>query len=434
MKVLFEKGHMVDPSLGIDGPMALLVHDGTIVWVGDEASAQGIDALRIDCGGAVLAPGFVDLHVHFRDPGQTAKEDLASGCAAAAAGGFTAVVTMANTTPAIDSAELVRDIIERSRNLDCHVYPAAAVTLGLKGKELANLPLLAMAGSVAFTDDGYTIDDHAVALAAMEEAAKLKMPVSVHCEAGGLGGDRSMNRGDLSRELGLEGVPAIAEELMIARDIMLALETGCHLHVQHVSTALGVELIARAKARGITVSGEATPHHMALTDQAVRCCGTNAKMSPPLRTEADRLAVCQGLIDGVLDVVATDHAPHTPEEKSAHLSTAPNGIVGLETALPVTLTQLQSFRGFSLPLLVDRMSTVPCRLFNLPGGTFKPGSPADLVVFDPYGDVTVDASQFRSKSRNSPFDGQTFKGAVKLTVLGGRVTWRSSSDVAPELQ
>lgn len=424
--LLFKNARLMDPELRLDAPGDLLVVDGRVAALG-----QGLNAPEgtrvVECGGAVLAPGLVDPHVHFRDPGQTHKETLETGCRAAAAGGFTSVITMANTRPAIDSPEAVRDCLERSRDLPCRVHPAAAVTKGLSGRELTDFQALAEAGAVAFTDDGMTVGDGALFFEAMTRAAALGMPVSVHCEAPGFEGDRSMNRGDISTQLGLEGTPALAEELMIQRDLLFAEKSGAHVHVQHVSTERGVEMIAEAKARGVHVTAEATPHHMALDETAVLKYGPNAKMSPPLRTPEDVEAICTALMEGVLDVVATDHAPHSPEEKAKGMKDAPNGIIGLETALAVCLEELCHKRDFPLMALLDRMSAAPRRAFHLPPVNLRHGSAADLVLFDPDREWVVDAAKFQSKSRNCPFDGWRLRGAVLMTVLGGREVYERDS-------
>lgn len=421
--LLFRNARIVDPSQDIDEMGYVLVTDGKIAELNGVCTRADVERV-VDCGGAVLCPGLVDAHVHFRDPGQTAKEDLKSGCRAAAAGGFTSVITMANTSPAIDTPEAVADIIRRASSLDCRVYPAAGVTVGLKGNELTDFAALKAAGAVLLTDDGYTISDVSVMMAAFEAAHAVGLPVSVHCETKGLEGDRSMNRGDISKELGLEGVLPLAEELMIQRDLLLAGRTGARLHVQHVSTALGVEMIQHAKNRGVHVTAEATPHHMTLDESAVLTFGSDAKMSPPLRTKADAKQVRGALVDGVLDIIATDHAPHTPEEKALGMLKAPNGIIGLETSLPVCLTALCVNGDLPLIKLIDKMSTTPCRLFDLPGGTLKVGAPADITVFDPDSTFKVDANNFKSKARNCPFVGQTLNGVVKMTFVGGRLTYK----------
>ncbi|MGN0838023.1 MAG: dihydroorotase [Pyramidobacter sp.] len=419
--VLFRNARLIDPALKMDMKGDLLAENGVISAVGP--SLPEIPAAEtVDCRGAVLAPGLVDLHVHFRDPGLTQKETLETGCAAAADGGFTAVVTMANTKPPVDTPEAVRNCIERNKTMDCRIYPAAAVTKNMEGRELTDFEALKQAGAVCFSDDGLTVADSALFYRAFEKAAALDMPVSVHCEAHGFEGDRSMNRGAISRKLGLSGTPALAEELMILRDVFFAEKTGVHVHVQHVSTARGVQIIADAKRRGVNVTAEATPHHMFLDESAILECGSNAKMSPPLRLPEDAEAVRTALMEGVLDVVATDHAPHTPAEKAQGIAKAPNGIIGLETSLAVCLDGLCGKLGFPVSALVERMSTAPRRIFGLPAVRLEPGSAADLVLFDPSREWLVDASKFKSKGRNCPFNGRVLKGSVLMTVLGGRVT------------
>lgn len=418
--ILFENARLIDPTLKMDMKGDLLTENGVIVAVAP-VLPDADDAMRIDCRGAVLAPGLVDLHVHFRDPGLTRKETLETGCAAAAAGGFTAVVTMANTKPPIDSPEAVKNCIERNRSMDCRIYPAAAVTKAMAGKDLTDFAALKEAGAVCLSDDGLTVADGALFYEAFERAKALDLPVSVHCEAHGFEGDRSMNRGAISSKLGLWGTPATAEELMILRDLFFAEKTGAHVHVQHVSTARGVEMIADARRRGVNVTAEATPHHMVLDETAILEHGANAKMSPPLRLPEDAAAVREALMSGVLDVVATDHAPHTPEEKALGIAKAPNGVIGLETALAVCLDALCAGSAFPLPLLMERMSAAPRRIFDLPAVTLHPASAADLVLFDPEREWLVDASKFKSKGRNCPFNGRKLKGQVLLTLLGGRI-------------
>ncbi len=418
--IFFKNARLIDPSQDMDARGCLLVEDGLVTAVGPE-SAVPEGAAVVDCDGAVLAPGLVDLHVHFRDPGQTHKETLETGCAAAAAGGFTAVVTMANTSPAIDSPEAIRACVERNASMDCRIYPAGAVTKGLAGKELTDFEALKEAGAVCLSDDGLTVGDGPLFCEAMEKSVSVGLPVSVHCEAPGFEGDRSMNRGDISSKLGLKGTPALAEELMIMRDVFFAEKTGAHVHVQHVSTKRGTEIIAAAKARGVNVTAEGTPHHMFLDETAVLECGADAKMSPPLRTPEDAEAVREAVKSGLLDVIATDHAPHTPQEKAKGMAYAPNGIIGLETALAVCLDGLYHREGLPLIELVERMSTAPRRVFNLPEVTLTQGSVADLVLFDPNREWLVDAAKFRSKARNCPWNGRALKGQVLMTVLGGRV-------------
>lgn len=421
-QILFQNARLIDPALDLDAVSDLLVAGDRIAAVGQNLPVpDGAEVVR--CDGAVLAPGLVDVHVHFRDPGQTQKETLETGCQAAAAGGFTAVITMANTKPAIDTPEAIASCIERNKSMDCRIYPAGAVTVGLGGKELTDFAALKAAGAPCFTDDGLTVADGPLFYSAMEKAAELDIPISVHCEAHGFEGDRSMNRGVISHKLGLSGVPALAEELVIMRDVFFAEKTGAHVHVQHVSSARGVEIIAAAKERGVHVTAEATPHHMTLDETAVLECGTNAKMSPPLRLPEDVVAVRDALIDGVLDVVATDHAPHTPAEKALGMAKAPNGIIGLETSLSVCLDELYHKCGFPLTKLIERMSTAPRRIFRLPEVTLNAGGTADLVLFAPEADWLVDPAKFRSKGRNCPYGGRVLRGKVLMTLLAGRVTY-----------
>ncbi len=422
-KRLYTNALLVDPVQKMEMPGSLLTLEGKIAWLGQERPFAEGDWIEEDCRGLVLAPGLVDPHVHLRDPGQTHKETLETGAQAAAAGGFTAVIAMANTEPALDRPDRLEDVIQRSRGLDCRIYPAAAVTVGLEGRELTDMEALAEAGAVTFTDDGKTVGDHGLFLQAMERAAALGVPVSVHCEAPGLEGDRSMNRGAVSQRLGLQGALALAEELMIQRDLMLAQQAGAHVHVQHLTTARGVALVAQAKAQGVQVTAEATPHHMALTEEAVLEWGTDAKMNPPLRTEADRQAVGKALMEGVLDMVATDHAPHSPQEKALSMAQAPNGIIGLETAFSACYTELCLGQNFPLIDLIQRMSSAPCQAFGLPGGSLKVGSAADLVLIDPQGTWRPDPAKFRSKSRNCPFC-RDLRGVVVRTVMAGRTTFQ----------
>lgn len=419
--LLFKSARLIDPSIKMDWTGDLLAKDGVISAVSACIAPSDGDEV-INCSGTVLAPGLVDLHVHFRDPGQTQKETLDTGCAAAANGGFTAVCTMANTIPATDTPEAIKKCIERSRTLDCRIYPAGSVTKGLAGKELTDFEALKESGAVCVTDDGLTVGDNVLFYAAMEQSAKVGIPISVHCETHGFEGDRTMNRGAVSSSLGLVGTPALAEEFMIMRDVFFAEKTGAHVHVQHVSSKRGVEIIAEAKRRGVDVTAEGTPHHMFLNEKDVLKYGTNAKMSPPLRLAEDAKAVREAVMSGILDVITTDHAPHTEEEKSRGMEKAPNGIIGLETSLALCLDGLCYRRGFSIYELIDRMSTKPREIFSLPRVSLQPGYAADLVLIDPNYVWTVDVSKFKSKARNCPFDGWKLKGMSVMTVLGGRVT------------
>ncbi len=425
MKCLFYGGRVVDPSQDLNEPVDILTDSGVVAWIGrgDPCSMDGVRS--VDLTGKIVIPGLIDPHVHFREPGQEHKETIETGCHAAAAGGFTSVVAMANTSPTVESVETLRLVLFKGRKTPIRFRSVASVTKGLQGLELTPMEELAQAGAAGFSDDGLSVVNPALMLEALERAASLGLPVSVHCEDPSLWGDRSVNRGDVSRSLGLRGVPAVAEELMIQRDIYLAETAGVPVHIQHVSSARGVALIAQAKERGVLVSAEATPHHLTLTDESVLSFGTQAKMSPPLRTSEDVECLRKALRDGVIDIVATDHAPHSADEKARGLGDAPNGVVGLETAVPVILTDLVHSGVLSLSDMVRAMSCAPARIFGIEGGTLRPGAPADLTVIDLDRRWTLDAGLFKSKGRNTPFHGKPVQGAVAMTVVGGRVVYRS---------
>ncbi len=419
-KVLIRGARVMDPSSGFDAVADVLVENGVIAAVGDKVSCDG--ATVIDANGLVLAPGFVDLHVHLRDPGQTHKEDVYSGCKAAAAGGVTSVFAMPNTTPALDSPEVIGTLLEKAKTADAHVYPVGAVTKGLKGEELTDIPALKAAGAAAFSDDGrpiLTADQVEKALKAAHAAGALLM---AHCEELSLVRGGLMNEGDVSRELGVAGVTRSAEEVGTAREIALAAATGCPVHICHVSTAYSVQMIRDAQKNGIKVTGETAPHYIALTDEALRAKDADYRMSPPLRTKADQEALIQGLKDGTLCAIATDHAPHTPEEKAV-FEKAPNGSVGMETSLAACLTYLVHAGHLSLMELLCAMSTAPARLTGIPAGTLSVGAAADIVLFDPDEEWTVDADKLHGKSKNCPFKGMTLKGRVRKTFCGGRLVY-----------
>ncbi len=379
-----------------------------------------------DASGMVVCPGLVDVHVHLREPGQEHKETIASGARAAAAGGFTAVVAMPNTDPPIDSPASVGFVLaEGVRAGAARVYPTGCITVGQKGEQLTEIGELVDAGAVAITDDGRPVMSAAVMRLALEYAQTFDLPVAVHEEDLTLSRGGAMNEGIIATRLGLTGIPNAAEDVMIARDLLLAQLTGGRLHVQHVSTRAGVEMIRAARARGVRVSAEATPHHFTLTDAAVERYATDAKMNPPLRSEADRDAVVEGVRDGTLDVIATDHAPHHYDEKEQAFEDAPNGIVGLETALGLVLTELVAKGVIDLTGLVERMSCAPARAMGLPGGTLRRGAAADVTVFHPELEWVVDAARFESMSRNTPFRGWTLRGRAIRTIVGGRTVWET---------
>jgi dihydroorotase len=381
----------------------------------------------IDCKGLLLAPGFIDLHVHLREPGREDKETIASGTRAAAAGGFTAVCAMPNTLPVNDSAGITRSILEQAarEGSGVRVHPIGAITRGSLGEELAEYAELKDAGCVAVSDDGRPVASARLMRRALEYARSLSLPVIDHCEDPSLSEKASMYEGPVSTLLGLRGAPAASEAIVVERDVLLAELTGGRLHIAHVSTAASVDAIRRGKARGVRVSAEATPHHLLLTDELVkeREYDTSTKMNPPLRSEADRLALLAGLQDGTIDCIATDHAPHTVDDKRVPFDEAAFGIVGLETAVPLALDRLVGAGHVTLSLLVALLSTNPARAFGLPGGTLAVGSPADVTLLDLKQRTRVDPERFRSKGRNTPFGGLSLRGSVVHTIVAGRVVF-----------
>jgi dihydroorotase len=386
------------------------------------------DVETVDCAGKVVSPGFVDVHCHLREPGREEVETIATGARAAAAGGFTAVCAMPNTDPVTDNQAAVGFIIRQAQRAGgARVYPIGAISIGQQGKTLAEFGEMVGAGAVAVSDDGKPVVSAQLMRTALEYARTFGIPVADHCEEPTLAANGAMNEGIMSARLGLKGIPAEAEEIMAIRDILLARLTGGHIHLCHMSTKGSVELIRWGKERGINVTAEVCPHHLSLTEEAVEGYDTNAKMNPPLRTAADVAALQEAVQDGTIDVIATDHAPHHYDEKEREFADAPNGIVGLETALAVNLTWLVHRGVLDLPTLVERMACAPARLFKLPGGTLRRGAGADLTVFDPDASWTVDPARFLSKGRNSPYAGQTLRGRVGLTVVGGRVIYRPQS-------
>jgi dihydroorotase len=421
--ILIRGGRVIDPSRGTDGLADVLLEDGKVSAVGrGVAPPEGAEI--IEAAGKVVAPGLIDLHVHLREPGQEDLETVASGAMAAAAGGFTAVCAMPNTDPVTDNQAAVGFIVSQAQRAGkARVYPIGAVTLGQRGEQLAEFGELVGAGAVAVSDDGKPVGSSHMMRTALEYARTFGIPVANHCEEMSLAQGGAMHEGLVSTRLGLKGIPAAAEEIMVARDIILAELTGGHVHLCHMSTRGSVELIRRGKERGIRVTAEATPHHFSLTHE--RCAGydTNAKMNPPLREAADVAAIRQGLQDGTIDVIASDHAPHHYDAKEREFDNAPNGIVGLETALGVAIRDLVDSGVLTLAELVDRMSTRAARIFNLPGGTLAVGAPADVVVFDPAERWVVRPENFRSKSRNTPYGGAELVGRAHQTVVRGRIVF-----------
>ena len=421
--LLLRGGRVIDPSQRLGRVFDLLLVDGKVAQMGENISAPD-DAEVRDVANMIVTPGLIDVHVHLREPGGEHKETIASGARAAAAGGFTAVCAMPNTDPPIDDPASVGYVRAQGiRANSARVYPTGAVSVGQKSERLTEIGEMVEAGAVAFTDDGRPVSDAGLMRLALEYTQAFDVPVASHCEEKSLSRGGSMNEGVISSRLGLTGIPNAAEDVMIARDLLLAELTGGRLHIQHVSTTRGVEMIRDAKARGVRVTAEATPHHLTLTDAAADEYRTDAKVNPPLRSEADRLAVIAGMLDGTLDVIATDHAPHHYDEKEQAFDDAPFGLVGLETAVGIIMTYFVHSNQLTLADMVSRMSWTPARAFNLPGGTLREGSVADVTVIDPDAVWRVDATKFLSKSRNTPFGGWRMKGRAVMTVVGGRVVY-----------
>jgi dihydroorotase len=427
-RLLLKGGRVVDPAQGLDETRDLLIEDGFIAAAGARVQARGAEVL--DVSGLVVAPGFIDLHTHLREPGREDKETIFTGTRAAAAGGFTAVCAMPNTDPVNDQAGTTRAILDRAaQDAVVRVYPIGAITKGSRGEELAEYGDLREAGCVAVSDDGRPVSSARVLRRALDYARAFDLPLIEHCEEPTLSEKAAMNEGPVATLLGLRGAPWASEAIAVERDVLLAELTGGRLHVAHVSTRAGVDAVRRGKARGVRVTAEATPHHLLLTDQVVKESGydTSTKMNPPLRDEEDRKAVLAGLLDGTIDCIATDHAPHTVDDKDVEYDEAAFGIVGLETAVALCLDRLMGGAGLlDLRQLVARLSTHPARVLGLPGGTLAPGSPADVSVLDLDRRRKVEPERFASKGRNTPFAGWTLKGWPVITIVGGRVAWNAT--------
>lgn len=417
-------GRIVDPAAGVDGIGDLLLLDGRVAERGGGVEGPR-DAEVVEARGLVVAPGLIDVHVHLREPGGEHKETIATGARAAAAGGFTSVCAMPNTSPPIDDPASVGFVVAEGRRAGgARVYPLGAISVGQEGRKLAEVGEMVAAGAVGITDDGHPVMDSGLMRLALEYALPFDIPVADHPEDLGLSREGSMNEGLVSARLGLVGKPNASEDIHIVRDLLLAELTGGRIHLQHVSTAWGVEAIRQAKARGVRATAEASPHHLILTEAAVEGYRTDAKMNPPLRTDADVAAVRAGLADGTLDVIATDHAPHHYDEKESAFDDAPFGIVGLETAVGLVLTHVVGEGVIDLPTAIRRMSPSPARAFDLPGGTLTPGSVADVTLIDPARTWAVDPSRFLSKSRNTPFADYELTGKAVMTIVGGQIVWR----------
>lgn len=423
--LLLRGGRIVDPSQNMDVTGDVLLRDGKVEACGSALGTPD-NADVIDCAGLVVTPGMIDVHVHMREPGREDVETIKSGAHAAAAGGFTAVCAMPNTRPTTDNQATVGFVKRQGEEAGfARVYPYGAISVGSKGETLAEMGEMVGAGAVAFSDDGYPVQSAQLMRTALEYARTFGVPVAEHCEDMSLAHAGSMNEGAISARLGLKGIPAEAEEIYVIRDILLAKRTGGHIHMCHMSTKGSVELIRWGKERGINVTAEVCSHHISLTEERVGNYDTNAKMNPPLRTAEDVEALQQGLADGTIDLLVTDHAPHHYDEKEREFADAPNGIVGLETALGVNCTWLLHRNVLSLTALVDSMSCKPAKVFGLPGGTLRVGSPGDVTVVDPGKRWTVEPTRFRSKGRNTPYGGVELTGQARLTIVGGRVVYRA---------
>lgn len=422
MNTIIKNGRVLDPAHGIDMSCDLLIKDGSIADMSPNIEVE--DAECIDASGCLVTPGLIDIHVHLRDPGFEYKEDIESGTRAAAAGGFTAVACMPNTAPVNDSKAATRYILEKAAQVaHTRVYPVGAITKGLKGESLAELGDLKNAGCVAASDDGHPVTNGEIMRRALEYARSFDLPLISHSEDLTLVGDGVMNDGFVATELGLRGIPWVAEVAAIARDVMLAEYTGARLHIAHVSTRGAVDIIRAAQKRGVRVTAETAPHYFTLTEDAVRGYNTNAKMNPPLRSGDDLEAIRAGLADGTLSVIATDHAPHHLDEKNVEFNLALNGIIGLETSLPLTLRLVEE-GVLSLSEAIFCLTAGPARALNLPGGTLEVGRPADVTIIDPEVKWTMDPAAGRSRSQNTPFGGWKLKGRAICTLVDGRVRFK----------
>lgn len=430
MRLLVRNGHVIDPASNRDGLGDVLVDDGRIAAVGPGLAANSAKVL--DASGRIVAPGFIDMHVHLREPGFEHKETIESGTAAAAAGGFTAVAAMANTSPVNDTAAVTEYVLRRAAEVGkVSVYPVGAISKGLQGKQLTEIGELVAAGAVAISDDGHPVENPLLMRRAMEYATLFDIPVIEHCETPALHPGGSMHEGFWSTSLGLRGIPAASEEIAVRRNIILVELTGARLHVAHLSTRGALEAVREAKRKGLPVTCEVTPHHLFLTDEAVKGYDTNTKMMPPLRSEEDRLALLQGLTDGTVDAIATDHAPHHLDDKCVEYDQAAVGIVGLETAVSLCLDRLVHKEFITMARLVELLSTQPARVLglnkrhNFGKGSLAVGADADITILDPKRGVTVRPESFHSKGRNTPFKDMVLHGGPVTTIVGGRIVWQA---------
>lgn len=418
-------GKIVDPVTGYFGPATVYISDGVIEKVEKrkKGKVSGSNVLKLD--GKIVCPGFIDMHVHLREPGDEDKETIISGSEAAAAGGFTSIACMPNTKPPLDDAGAIEYVNNRAVMAPVKVYPIGAITMGMKGETLTEMMEMSACGAVAFTDDGSGVQNNDIMRRALEYSKTCGVPLISHCEFSDLAGDGVMNEGFVSTKLGMKGIPAIAEELMVAREIMLASLTGGKVHIAHVSTAGSVDLIRKAKKSKVQVTAEATPHHFALTDELISSFDTNLKVNPPLRTQKDLEAVIKGLSDGTIDCIASDHAPHSVEEKEFEFNFAPFGLIGLETTVGLVITKLINEKILNWVEVVEKLSTAPARVLDIPGGTLNEGEPADITVIDPDLEWIVNPNDFKSLSRNTPFAGWQLKGKAVMTIVDGNTVYSS---------
>lgn len=419
--MIIKNGFIMDPASGISGQFDIRIEKNIIAEISEHIFPADGEQV-IDAAGLTVSPGLIDTHVHFRDPGFTYKETLHTGSLAAAKGGFTTVICMANTSPVTDNVPILDDILKRAAEEKIHIRQAASVSVGLKGEELTDMQALRDNGACGFTDDGIPLKNAAFLYKAMNLCKKLNVPISLHEEDPSFISNNGINHGKVSEQLGIYGSPAIAEESLVARDCLLALRSGAHVVIQHISSGMSVELIRLFRSLGANLHAEATPHHFTLTDEAVLKYGTLAKMNPPLRNEEDRKAIIKGLADGTIDIIATDHAPHSREEKERTITAAPSGIIGLETSLALGITSLVRPGHLSLMQLLEKMTVNPATLYHLPAGRLSQGAPADLVLFDP--DEAWTPEHYASLSSNSPFTGWELYGKVKMTLCSGELIYR----------
>ena len=432
MKTLLKGGRVVDPVAGRNGQFDVLIDGDRIVKIGTDISADGARVIDVPAG-FLVTPGLIDMHVHLREPGQEHKETIATGLASAVAGGFTAVACMPNTSPVNDQAGITQFMLKRAAEVGlARVYPIGAVSMGSMGEQITEIGDLHNAGCVAITDDGKPVGSALLMRRALEYASMFKMPVIEHCEDPSLKGDGVAHEGPVASRLGLKGIPSCAESIMAERDISIAELTGGHVHIAHMSVRETLRAVRTGKARGIKVTCEVAPHHFTLTDEAISGYDTNTKMNPPLRAEVDRLAMIEGLRDGSIDVIATDHAPHHADEKALEFDKAPFGIVGCETAIPLCVTRLIEPGVIDWPRLVELMSVAPARILNVPGGTLTEGGIADITVIAPSAPVTIRAAELKSKSKNTPFDGWELRGAAAATIVGGKTVFVNSAVAGAE--